>query len=296
MTALQATAGGKPSFLDIARKTGNNIRFLEWADWCERWNRATDIPVLEGLLHCGFKTDVRTPEEEIERLRTFLNLAEGHGSSKSLSSVESAVASKAFKVLAEKLSGVLNDRLPVMPPEAVEAVLKFFRPKETMLSEGGGLQNFPRIPNEDDKSRYFPLWKMGQTCLDWCRWVWEIDHYGAYCTPVGPWPKNEATLQALKDARPKVLEILYAFKRGQLERLLDMTQALDGEGGNQHLVTRVQWELFTPDCLEKLRELALRSGPTIPWALVAGSSAAKVFLDVRVAHSFQRKHKKANKQ
>ncbi len=294
MTALQETDGKEVPFLATARKPDLSTSFLPWAYWKEKWKEADDASTCLGLLHGGFKTNAYVPEEEEERLRFFLLIAQGYGN-RSLSHGDMLFSGKAFSVLADQLADILEQRLPLFSPEAVEAVLHFFRPRENNLVEGGGLQNFPRMPDADDKSRHYPLWKMAEVCRAWCRLMWDTASYGEDCRPGGHWPKNEATLAALKAARPKILEILYAFKRGELERLLDPQMAFENDDVNRPVI-RVRWEIFTADCLKKLEELALRSGPTLPWAVTAGSSAARVLLVVRAAHAFQKKHQTAKTQ
>jgi len=254
-----------------------------WFDWKERWRNATDEQTCIGLLHHGLRTQVFSAEEESERIQFYLSTADGY-LSRSLDMREYLQASKAFDVLADDgyLQDLLDKRLLILPPSTVKAVLHFFRPKNE--DEGGGFVNL-FVP-EGDKGHH-RMHKMNDLLLRWCLRVWnrDITFTSEYTSLPQPWQEDKQSRLLLENIRPRILEILYAYGHGQLEKLTDRVLAVDPKD-KERFTTRVQWELFTPDCSWKIGELGGRSahivgrptttGECVRASLVAGSSAAKV--------------------
>lgn len=277
------------AFLNTARKKYLDQKPLPWSTWKNQWRRCSGENACIGLLHYGLRTEVRSAEEESERRRFYLTLADGHYSpdleqSHKMTGDERRIARKAFDVLfgTRYSSDVFDKRLLTLPPDAIEALLHFFRPRGT--DESCGLENL-RITAGDTEDRDHAMKKTNEALLRWLVSLWDKDfvYEGPYSSgPIGPWVKNQATYALVQEVRPRVLEMLHAYGHGQLEKLLDKVGCAIEE---RHIVYRVQWELFTPDCTSKLEELASRSsrlvgvhttGDAVKAALVSGSSAAKV--------------------
>jgi len=269
-----------------------------WTQWGEDWRKADNISTCLGLLHTGFQTKVFAADELSERLCFYLKLADAQWTSTPISNGNSAMKRKAIKVLADldtALNDVFGKGLLAMTPETARQMFKFFRPKDG--TEGGGLASFetPKA-GRDFELHDHAAKKLNERLLEWCTWVWRKEYaYVSRHESGGRWPKNPLTIAILDEKRVDILDILHAYGNGKLESLLDIASVLDdSDPDDLKCVFRVRWELFTPECVQRLYQLASRkSGLTGPHtldeaaqaALVAGSSAAKVLTLVQTAQA-----------
>ncbi len=272
-------------------------RWIPWARWKEEWERADNTPACEGLLHSGFHTNVASAEEASERFCFYLQLAAAQWTSRPIVNNHSFLQRKAIKILADLdapfNADMFEKELLGMTPETATQVFKFFRPNDG--TEGEGLASFETPKARDNfELRDHTAKKLNKKLLQWCQWVWRKEY--AYEGPYGSrghWSRNAQTIALLEQKRFDVLDILHAYGNGKLEALLDVVSTLDdSDPKDLKCIYRVQWELFNPECIQRLYELASRksgltgphtSGEAAEAALVAGSSAAKVLTLVQTA-------------
>jgi len=267
------------AFLKDVRKSENlRTNWIRWPEWQMRWNDANDLATCVSLLHYGMQTEIASPQEDAERLRCYLLLAEGHLNSKGR--VHGAITRKAFKTVVDRsyYRPLFGSYLVTLPPSGVAALLRFFRPKGT--DEGSGIENI-WVPDAEAKTKNHMMTQVNEELLNWLFAIWYGDFtYESEFGSRGLWPRNEKTVKLVNGLRPRVLEILHAYGHGKLESLLDKSGVVTE---SKNLVYQVRWELFTPDCLTMLENLALRRGKTVREALVNSSTAAKVLLNVTAA-------------
>lgn len=277
-------------------------KWIPWAQWKEAWESADNIPACEGLLHSGFRTEVETAEEASERLQFYLNMADANWTARPIFNSDTYLRGKAFKVLA-LLEGTWDDYfrkgLLGLTPETAEVVFRFFRPKggfslTSESAEGLGLASFQTPTLDRPEIGNHAARKFNEKLLNFCDWVWRKEYeYVPQYSSDGRWPRNPATIEVLNKRRVDIIDILHAYGNGKLENLVNVVWTYDNsEMDNPKGVYRVQWELFTPECIERLYELASRKsaivGPTTVGeraedALVRGSTAAKVLTLVNAA-------------
>lgn len=276
-----------------------------WLEWKIKWEAANDAATCLGLLHSGFRTNVYSPQDQEERLSFYLLLADGYWTTRSdRLAGHGVLARKAFSILAEhcKDERVLRKELLTLSPDTVRRLFRYFRPAEER--EGCGLASFETPQRDGREISNHAVKVMNETLLDWCKYVWFKDYeFVSSYESHGPWPRNPATVQMLNRKRVEIINILHAYGNGQLEKLIDAVPVLDDPKAEDLKIShRVRWELFTPDCVVRLGNLAAAQpgclvggysqGKFVDAALVNGSSAAKVYtLVVRAQEQLASKKK-----
>ncbi len=262
-------------------------RWIDWTTWKYRWRNAGNNQDCLALLHYGFKTRVENTDEEAERLSFYLRLTAGKWVQSARFPAEGSLTRKALNVLAIQLSkeDVLNRRLPFLPPATLVEVMRFFRIGEYEIFNDTkrGFLSF-KLVSEKDKSAehaggHHDNERISAALYAWCINLWcaEFEHHAS--TRHSP---NPRTLRYLRLMRPSVITLLEAY--GALEKLIEPMYLPDDEVAMPlKLNRRVHWELFDEPCMRRLETLALLRGHTLHDALLAGSSAAKVWFLVQAA-------------
>ncbi len=126
------------AFLKDVRKSEDlRTDWLRWSEWQLRWSNASDVATCVSLLHYGMQTETASSEEDVERLRCYLRLAEGHLNTNGR--VHAAISRKAFKTIVNRnyYRPLFGSYLLTLPPSGVATLLRFFRPLSFLLHREG---------------------------------------------------------------------------------------------------------------------------------------------------------------
>lgn len=233
-----------------------------WRQWKERWTATEDADDRHNLLHRGFSAETGGPEERVERICFYLDVADGHDTSLNFrlpdeeglgcqsylkprflgeempwSEVRRRIAQKAFEVVANALfkNQAKDGSHPswswiAMCPELLDKVLWFFR-----VDDESRIGNFPGSGGENVVyARITHAFLIGLAEFVWtfrCRGEFKVE-------------KDDEIQKQLRQRCPRLIEILWGI--GELKMLLAKRFELDGA------------------CFAKLEELALRRKLYLP--------------------------------
>ncbi len=226
---------------------------LRWKEWKELWKATKQADLLHSLLHCGFSVRVDGPEEIIERVLLYLEIADKHRDGSwefeknkreeherfyevyvagkqinSFADLRLLLAQKAFRSLCQDFFKNTREEhdipswVPIAThPQVLEKLFWFFR-----LNENGNILNL-RNPNDH----------LGVVAAEFIR---NLCEFAWTCENSNRWSRgeiDEETKEILRKARPNMITPLFGL--GELNNLFKSGYELDEE------------------CMKRLEELAL---------------------------------------
>lgn len=278
----------------VAKETTD---FKDWADWLKTWDANSNLEILLGLLHCGFKIVVKNGEEYAERALFYLRLADNHlygylfkkdcHEEARKQKQREALAQKAFKVLClDFLQETSDDRIPpwlhltYVDTRFLPAVLHFFRPGNV-----SGLHNV-RVKDKDNRQM-----------------VIATEFISTLCTiGLGLWPENVVWRDGYQQ---KDLKSIQDAMKPHLRTCIELLNAMN----QTHLLLHpLVWE--TEKCLEILESIVMKTALDLPRvatedsrerhpasiaeAVYAKSRLAEIALILRTRQQEQQRFKEAS--
>ncbi|MDO8558888.1 MAG: hypothetical protein Q7R84_01005 [bacterium] len=264
-----------------------------WGRWKELWEKTTEADILHSLLHIGFAVPV-DEGETVDRILWYLNMADKRKSyfnfrknedkdlrfqriimgGKEINNFEDIrllLVQKAFQALCQnffKNTGKEHNNhwwLPmVLDPQVLEKLFWFFR-----LDEDGRF--FNRQHPEDHNTLI-----VAEFIRNVCEFIWNYeDSYSRWGVRF-----NDEIIEALRQARPNTITILFGLK--ELDFLFNLERH---HGLNVGCMKRLKklamgFDLYLPSP-DASRD-AYRKPLTIEEACFGGSQAARVLISLRV--------------
>jgi len=231
---------------------------ITWTEWKERWLNCADKPTAIGLLHGIFEAtskedrngwEYHYPGDDMERVLFLLELAHGHNSWNR--DDYGHLRDKAFNALARHFFRDINEeRISRLSQELREKLVWFFldgRDGTTASSNS----NAPLCvhSNSQSESHVHNLKAVSEYIRRFCKVYWRYRHH--------------------PEMRMEVLEILH-FNHSLHDMLL-------GQEIRALRYSSDEWRTYTPEVIERLKEIALRDHDSIEAGVLKGSEAACLF-------------------
>lgn len=205
--------------------------FGTWQEWRKKWEATSDLAQLLGLLQFGFDTITEDTVDNEDRIRFYLDVADGHGGIDNFGAYDPSrpdvqdqwfnamterkrkkvIAKKAFNVLCVRFFKNQNTKhghpswaiLIVRMPKIFSSLVWFFRCDEN------GIQTRVRNLDYDAADEMDNNWKVAeQFAYDLCEFAYTFRFFGEYAGD------NDRTIQKMfLDARPQLVQLLLGLRR-----------------------------------------------------------------------------------